>query len=125
MYIYTYTIIQVCLTNKHEIMIQCALPAITITALWQIVHWWDTRCTVTHCRIALWSHIKDFQKECSIRKHRAEHYLNTSSEDCHCSVSIWRHFQSCFKTERKHCLYIAASSIRTYLHILYITLKYN
>ena len=34
---------------------QCALPVTTIMALWQLVNL-DTRCTVTHCRIALWSH---------------------------------------------------------------------
>ena len=34
---------------------QCALPVTTILALWQLVNL-GTRCTVTHCRIALWSH---------------------------------------------------------------------
>ena len=34
---------------------QCALPVTTIMALWQLVNL-GTRCTVTHCRIALWSH---------------------------------------------------------------------
>ena len=36
---------------------QCALPVTTINimALWQLVNL-GTRCTVTHCRIALWSH---------------------------------------------------------------------
>ena len=43
-YIYTY--------NRIE---QCALPVTTIMALWQLVNL-GTRCTVTHCRIALWSH---------------------------------------------------------------------
>ena len=43
-YIYIY--------NRIE---QCALPVTTIMALWQLVNL-GTRCTVTHCRIALWSH---------------------------------------------------------------------
>ena len=34
---------------------QCALPVITIMALWQLVNL-GTRCTVTNCRITLWSH---------------------------------------------------------------------
>ena len=34
---------------------QCALSVTTIMALWQLVNL-GTRCTVTHCRIALWSH---------------------------------------------------------------------
>ena len=34
---------------------QCALPCATITALRQLVNL-GTRCTATHCRIALWSH---------------------------------------------------------------------
>ena len=38
--------------NRKE---QCALPVTTIMALWQLVNL-GTRCTVTHCRIALWSH---------------------------------------------------------------------
>ena len=44
-YIHTYT---------HN-RIECALPVTTIMALWQLVNV-GTRCTVTHCRIALWSH---------------------------------------------------------------------
>ena len=47
-YIYIYIYIH----NKIE---QCALPVTTIMALWQLVNL-GTRCTVTHCRIALWSH---------------------------------------------------------------------
>ena len=45
-YIYTYT------CNRIE---QCALPFTTIVALWQLVNL-GTRCMVTYCRIALWSH---------------------------------------------------------------------
>ena len=45
-YIYIY------IYNRIE---QCALPVTTIMALWQLVNL-GTRCTVTHCRIALWSH---------------------------------------------------------------------
>ena len=47
-YIYIYNTIY----NRKE---QCALPVTTIMALWQLVNL-GTRCTVTHCRIALWSH---------------------------------------------------------------------
>ena len=47
-YIYIYTHIY----NRIE---QCALQVTTIMALWQLVNL-GTRCTVTHCRIALWSH---------------------------------------------------------------------
>ena len=46
MYIYIYT---------HNRIEKCALPVATIMALWQLVNL-GTRCTVTHCRIALWSH---------------------------------------------------------------------
>ena len=42
-YIYIY--------NRIE---RSALPVTTIMALWQLVNL-GTRCTVTHCRIALWS----------------------------------------------------------------------
>ena len=46
-YIYIYTICTIC--------IQCALPVVTIMALWQLLNL-GTGCTVTHCWIALWSH---------------------------------------------------------------------
>ena len=36
-----------------EIMIQCALTATTING---DSYTWDVRSTLTHCRIALWSH---------------------------------------------------------------------
>ena len=49
-YIYTHTH-----THTHNRIQQCALPVTTIMALWQLVNL-GTRCTVTHCRIALWSH---------------------------------------------------------------------
>ena len=52
-YIYIYNIyIYIYIYNRIE---QCALPVTTIMALWQLVNL-GTRCTVTHCRIALWSH---------------------------------------------------------------------
>ena len=45
-------VVYIYIHNKIE---QCALPVTTIMALWQLVNL-GTRCTVTHCRIALWSH---------------------------------------------------------------------
>ena len=45
-------VINIYIYNRIE---QCALPVTTIMALWQLVNL-GTRCTVTHCRIALWSH---------------------------------------------------------------------
>ena len=41
--------------NIYNRIEQCALPVTTIMALWQLVNL-GRRCTVTHCRIALWSH---------------------------------------------------------------------
>ena len=47
-YIYVYIYIY----NRIE---QCTLPVTTIMALWQLVNL-GRRCTVTHCRIAMWIH---------------------------------------------------------------------
>ena len=38
-----------------QLCIQCALPVVTIMALWQLLNL-GTGSTVTHCWIALWSH---------------------------------------------------------------------
>ena len=45
------------MNSEHNIQlcIQCALPVVTIMALWQLLNL-GTGCTVTHCWIALWSH---------------------------------------------------------------------
>ena len=43
------------LHNCIQLCIQCALPVVTIMALWQLLNL-GTGCTVTHCWIALWSH---------------------------------------------------------------------
>ena len=42
-------------TDRYNRIEQCALPVTTIMALWQLVNL-GTPCTVTHCRVALWSH---------------------------------------------------------------------
>ena len=64
---YIYIYIQLC--------IQCALPVVTIMALWQLLNL-GTGCTVTHCWIALWSH-KSAQTASSERSKYAnsEHLL--------------------------------------------------
>ena len=45
------------MNSEHNIQlcIQCALPVVTIMALWQLLNL-GTGCTVTHCWITLWSH---------------------------------------------------------------------
>ena len=45
------------MNSEHNIQlcIQCALPVVTIMALWQLLNL-GTGCTVRHGWIALWSH---------------------------------------------------------------------
>ena len=59
--------------------IQCALPVITIMALWQLLNL-GTGCTVTHCWIALWSH-ESAQTASSERSNMP--IVNTSYEALH------------------------------------------
>ena len=49
---FVYIYIYIYIYNRIE---QCALLVTTIMALWRLVNL-GTRCTVTHCRIASWSH---------------------------------------------------------------------
>ena len=62
-----------------QICIQCALPVITIMALWQLLNL-GTGCTVTHCWIALWSH-KSAQTASSERSNMP--IVNTSYKALH------------------------------------------
>ena len=68
------------MNSEHNIQlcIQCALPVVTIMALWQLLNL-GTGCTVTHCWIALWSH-KSAQTASSERSIYAnsEHLLRGS-----------------------------------------------
>ena len=73
-----YTMIQFLINIYIQLCIQCALPVVTIMALWQLLNL-GTGCTVTHCWIALWSH-KSAQTASSERSKYAnsEHLLRGS-----------------------------------------------
>ena len=58
----------------HNRIKQCALPVTTIMVLWQLVNL-GTRCTVTHCRIAIYIYIYIYcrKEKTQIRKETTFH----------------------------------------------------